>query len=186
MRTAIRLVSHLSVSTALCVLVAPLSASADVPRNQIQTLRYTVTVQGGYVHSYTVNPNPCGPDFTGTGQYPPAPASPTFNESFSGTVGGQPAPGVSLSYTDVYYDPTSGNPTGYTYTFNGAFTDTQGDFTGGITDNGGNTNLPTSGQITGATSTNFKSHGDYVNSLPSSQRAAAANSCVGMPQQSRK
>jgi hypothetical protein len=186
MRSRIRPIGALVVVAGLCTALSPMAASADVARNQIQTLHYVVTVQGGYVHSYTVNPNPCGSDFTGTGQYPAAPSEPTFNESLSGTVGGQPAPGTSLNYTDTYFDPATGNPTGYAYAFTGAFTDAAGDFAGTITDNSGNTNLPTTGQITGTTSTSFKNHGEYVNSLPASQRAAAGNSCVGMPQQSRK
>ena len=174
-----RLIATAVLSAALAFGVAG-AAHADVPRNQITTLQYQVTVAGTYVHSYTINPDPCGPTFTGTGQYPPAPGAPTFLETLSGSVSGN-----SLTYTAVYYDPNTNLPTGYQYTFTGTFTDPQGDIAGTITDNAGNVNLPTTGTFISSTSTNFKNHGDYVNSLPASKRAAA-QSCVGMPVQSNK
>jgi len=177
-----RLATVVGTGTLLAATLSPLAANADVQRNQIQTLQYLVTVDGIYQHSYTVHPDPCGPDFTGTGQYPPAPTAPIFNESFSGSVAGAPAPGVALNYTDTYFDPNTGQPTGYTYSFSGTFTDAAGDFSGTATDNNG-THTET-GEITGSSSTNYRNHGEYVNSVPASQRAAAAQSCVGQPVQS--
>lgn len=156
-------------------------ASAAVSRNEISTLQYTVTVAGTYTHSYTVTPDPCGPDFTATGQYPAAPAPAQYDEVLNGVVGGTPAAGVSLNYTGTYYYPGTTTATGYTYTFTGAFTDSAGDFVGTVSDNAGNSDLPTTGTITGATSTNYN-HGQYV----SSTGPSAAHSCVGMPSQSQK
>jgi hypothetical protein len=159
-------------------------ASASVTRNQITTSTYTVNVNDAgthYIHSYTVTPNPCGADFTGTGQYP-ATGTPTFTESSSGSVAGNPAPGVGLTYTDTYYTPSTTNPTGYTYTFKGTFTDTQGDFTGTISDSLGQ-NLPATGTVTGTRSTDVN-HGQYVSA--NGGGSDAAHSCVGMPVQSHK
>lgn len=156
------------------------SASASVARNEVTTLQYTVVVNSRYQHSYAVIPDPCGGlDFSGTGQYPAAPATPIYTETLSGAIDGPFESGTGLSYTDTYYDPNTGNATGYQYTFTGTFTDAQGDFTGTISDNAGNKNLPTTGALTGASSTSYN-HGQFV----SQNGPGAAHSCVGMPMQS--
>ena len=156
-------------------------------RNQIQTLNYLVTATAGgvdYTHSYTVSPDPCDAGFTGTGQYPAAPAPATYDEVLSGSVAGQPGPGVALSYTDQYIDPGTGHPTGYTYSFVGHFTDAQGDFVGTANGSDGQSNIPVTGQITGASQTNYANHGQFVSANPN--KNDAAHSCVGMPVQSRQ
>ena len=133
-----------------------------------------------FVHSYTVNPDPCGSAFSATGQYPATPAAPIFTETLSGSVTGN-----NVTFTGAYYQPNTNLPTGYTFTFTGHFTNPQGDIAGTVTDSDGRS-LAATGVQTGSVSTSFKNHGEYVNSVPASEKAAAAQSCVGNPVQSNK
>ncbi len=169
--------------SSLAVVGLSSGAGAAVGRNQITTLSYYVDV-AGYTHSYTVNPDPCGNSFTGTGQYPALPGGAIFYERLSGSTDN--TTGV-VSFTDTYLDPSTGLPTGYSYTFSGTFINANQDAQGVLTDSNAATFNVTFIHIpANDTSTNFKNHGDYVNSVPPSQRSAAANSCVGMPYQSMK
>lgn len=158
-------------------------AAAAVQRNQIQTLNYTVIAEGSYTHQYTVSPDPCDAGFTGTGGYYGRQGSlsqtPLFTETLSGHVGGAPAPGVPLTYTDQYNDGSD-----YTYTLTGTFTDTSGDFVGTAIDSDSQYNIPVTGQITGASQTNYANHGQFVSANPN--KNDAAHSCVGMPYQSHQ
>ena len=156
-------------------------ASAAVSRNEAgTTLQYSVTFTdangGTYTHSYTVYPDACDPNFTGTGQYPPSPAAAQFDETLSGHTG----PGTALTFTDTYFDPSTNQPTGYTYSFAGNFTDSIGDFAGTAVDSDSQT-LSVAGTITGESGPNL-THGQYVSSIGPS----AAHSCLGMPSQSHK
>ena len=184
MNNTARLATVLGMGAVLAATLSPLTASAAVPRNQNYTADYlfAVTANGTtYQHSYTVTPNPCGPDFTGVGQYPPAPAAPVYDETFSGTVS---ADGTSLSFTDTYFDPTTGTPTGYSYTFTGTFTDAAGDIAGTITDSNGGT-YPATGTVLGESLTSsYRNHGAVVSGPSTGSRSTAAHSCLGMPAQS--
>lgn len=173
-----------TVIASLAVVGLSTSAGASVARYQIDTLQYTMTVQGGYTHSYTVYPDPCGNTFTGTGQYPAFPAVATVYETVSGSTDAS----GNLTFTGAYFfDPLFTLPTGYVFTFTGML-DVNSNFVGTMLDNDGNATIPlaVTGTLISFTSTNYKNHGDYVNSVTPSQRAAAAKSCVGMPIQSQQ
>jgi hypothetical protein len=163
------------------------SAGAAVGRYQITTLSYYLDLVVGdvhFTHSYTIYPDPCGSSFTGTGQYPALPGAASIYERLSGSTDYNT--GI-VSFTDTYLNPSTGLPTGYSYTFSGTFFNENQDVFGDIVaTNGTFSGVTFVHNAAGDTSTNFKNHGAYVNSVPPSQRAAAANSCVGMPYQSMK
>lgn len=141
------------------------TASADVPRYQIQTGRLAITLPGyGYVHTYDITVNPCNNTFTGTGSGDFGGAAEASTESITGTlVNG------NLTYTATYLP--GGLMPGYVWSYNGPQAGgTASDSTGlhfGIT---------TAFDLTAST---YKNHGDYVKS--SGGGADAAHSCVGLP-----
>ena len=164
----------------LSALGAASASASNAARYQIVSMKYSLNFVG-YTHSYTVNPDPCGPTFTGTGQYPAAPATPVYLETLSGSSDGL----GGLSFVDTYFDPSSGLPTGYSYRFSGTFVDENNDVAGVVADSNG-FSAPATFVMTQMTSTNFANHGAYVNSRPPAEREIAAHSCVGMPVQSRR
>ena len=127
-----------------------------------------------FVHSYTVNPDPCGSAFSATASIRDPAVRPS-PKPCPGRVTGN-----NVTFTGAYYQPNTNLPTGYTFTFTGHFTNPQGDIAGTVTDSDGRS-LAATGVQTGSVSTSFKNHGEYVNSVPASEKAAAAQSCVGTP-----
>jgi hypothetical protein len=161
-------------SLALVGLSSP--AGASVARYQIETLHYTVTVAGTYVHSYTVTVDPCNGTFTATGQYPALPAAATYYETMTGSTNGS----GGLSFTATYYnDPAFTSPTGYWWTFTGTFTDANLDISGTLNDSLGQTGLTVIGTMDLATYSSYANHGQYVSSMGGG--SDAAHSCIGMP-----
>jgi hypothetical protein len=157
------------------------TAGADVARYQVETLQYTVTVAGTYVHSYTVTVDPCNGTFTATGQYPASPAAASVYEFLTGSTDGA----GNLTFTSTYYnDPAFTSPTGYWWTFSGSFTDSNYDFSGTLTNSSSSqSGLTVTGTADSATFSSYANHGQYVSSVGGGNDAA--HSCIGMPMQSR-
>jgi len=153
------------------------AGAASVARYQIQTLQYTVTVEGGYTHSFTVTVNPCNGTFTATGQYPALPATASVYEAMTGSTDGL----GGLSFTAAYYnDAAFTSPTGYWWSFSGSFIDSNLDISGMLTNSSqGQSGLTVNGTLVSATSSNYVNHGQYVSAMGGG--SDAAHSCIGMP-----
>ena len=152
------------------------SAGASVARYQIETLNYTVTVAGGYTHSFTVTVDPCNGTFTGTGQNPALPSTASVYETLSGWTDG-----MDLTFTAYYFhDAAFTSPTGYWWTFSGYFTDANLDITGTLTSSSANqSGLTVTGTMDSMSMSNYATHGQYVASNGGGDDAA--HSCIGMP-----
>jgi hypothetical protein len=166
--------------SSLAVVGLSSSAGAGVARYQIETLQYTVTVEGTYTHSFTVTVDPCNGTFTATGQSPALPAAASVYETLSGSTDGL----GNLSFTATYYnDPAFTSPTGYWWSFAGSFTDANYDFAGTLTNSSlGQSGLTVTGTMNSASFSTYANHGQYVSSMGGG--SDAAHSCVGMPMQS--
>ena len=162
---------------ALAVVGVAGPAGASVARYQIETLQYTVTVEGAFTHSYTVTVNPCDGTFTATGQYPALPSAASVYETLTGYTDGM----GGLYFTGTYYsDAALTNPTGYWWTFAGSFTDSSLDFSGFLTSDAYHSSeLPVTGTLDSFSATSYSTHGQYVAS--NGGGSDAAHSCIGMP-----
>jgi hypothetical protein len=138
------------------VLAVASVASADVPRDQVQTATLTSTVhyQGtDYVHTYNINI--AGGTFTGTGS-----VLGSIPETISGTMNGSAVSSFSAAYQN-----------GSGYTWNSAGSDSLGQ------------TFSVTNVLTNVTDT-FKNHGQYVSQNGGGDDAA--HSSIGMPINSSK
>ena len=184
MRRVTTRMAGLGAAVAVGVLALPGVANAAVDRYPTsQTLTYQMTVAGTYVHDLTINQDPCGPTFTGTGTIENSGYA-DYTETLAGTLGGEFGPGQTVTFTSQYLK--DGAATGYQYTVTAAFTDDEGDFAGTLSDSNGQTALPVVGTFeTG--DFGGGNHGSVVSQAAKNGTAQqAAHSCQGMPGPSQR
>ena len=150
--------------------VAATSASASVPRYQMQTGQLTISLEPAYpgnIHVFDITISPCDGSFTGA----TSAGSPVqLGENITGTIWqGQ------FDFTSTY---SIGLP-GYQWFYTGPFSGGQAHdlYLGSELVPGGFFITPSLGTLTDAT--NWKNHGDFVSH--STDREDAAHSCIGMP-----
>jgi hypothetical protein len=154
---------------ALATMALAATASADVPRHQIQTYTFTAIqpAEDGqwanvWIHNFTVTVNPCDGTFTGTAE---------VFDPFGSLVYGEFATG-SFGAGTVSMDVVS--PDGFQWSLAGAPTDNS---TVTVATSDPVAEFKVSPPLL-TNSTNYKNHGDYVNA---GDAADAAHSCIGMP-----
>jgi hypothetical protein len=138
------------------------AASAKVDRiqdTQGTTQTLVATVNGTYVHTYTITFGTNGSSFTGTSSVDGWWGPETINGTFDGTT---------LRFHAVY----NANPA-YTWDYSGPLSGGPGQDSTGQT-----FNVALSG-LTAPSTSDFKNHGEYVSSMGGG--AAAAQSTIGMP-----
>lgn len=180
MRTS-KLLGALAVAVVTSGVAVPATAQADVQRYQVTTYSYSggfVAPGGlGYVNTSLTLEVECGFIISGTADLYGTPL----------TLSDIAADGFSGSFTPLSFVADDGADDGYTFTFNGFWNTNSlhGDVTGPDFPPGNANNWQEDVDLTGSTVSQYRNHGDYVNSVPPAQRSAAAASCIGMPVNSK-
>ena len=160
---------------ALAVMAIASSASADVARYQMQSMTITAVQPEGAVgqwnnvwtHTYKVELNPCDGSFSGFGSMSGTVNGPYSSETIKGHLDGD-----AISFT-------ANRPDGVEYSLSSA----------PLNDNSKVTMATSTPTVpwalefkviaTKSNMSNYKNHGDYVNSQGGG--SDAAHSCIGMP-----
>ena len=160
--------------SALAVMAIASSASADVARYQMQSMTITAVQPEGAVgqwnnvwtHTYKVELNPCDGSFSGVGSMSGTINGPYSEETITGHLNGN-----AVSFT-------ASRPDGVVYSLSNAPLDSS---TVSLAHSNPVVpwNLEFKVSKTMGSSSNYKNHGDYVNSQGGG--SDAAHSCIGMP-----
>lgn len=176
-----RLIGVLGASVALVApgLVMATTAGASpggsVARYQMETLTFTVVLDGAFIHNFTATLNPCNGSFSGTG------VNTSDHRKFE-TITGEYAGGM-LSYTATQYSgPTPEYEVQGPWGTVSPVTISSGSGSGTVwVFSATNTGSILVSSLTVSESTSYASHGAFVSQNPG---ADSAMSCIGMPMQS--